>query len=264
MKLVFDIGNSAIKGALFDEDRAVATLIIDAANLESDKNFKMKLHSLDFDKQVHSIGCVSVVPAKTERLADVIESVFKKPLNVLSARSPVPIKVDYQTPDTLGADRLAAAVAAWSMYGATGSGKRQNVLVIDAGTSTTFEVITLDGHYWGGSIGVGPALMGSILNQGTAQLPLVDLVIPTSPIGRSTDEAMRAGILYGYLDSVNGMIGRIRTEISDSVVVVATGGWAEWLAARIPEINVVEPHLVLHGVRVMLEYADKLGRTREV
>jgi type III pantothenate kinase len=263
MKLVFDIGNTAMKGALFSGGDLVSTGRLEHASAAADEVFEGAICSLAGSNRIARVGCVSVVPAATERLSRAVRSVFGLPLEVLTTRSPAPIVVEYLTPETLGTDRLAAAAAGLEMYGKQGGGPERSVLVIDAGTSTTFEVVSADGRYLGGAIAAGPRLIRSALHGGTAQLPLVDLTTPDSPLGRSTNEAIRSGVMFGYLGAVEGIAARLRREMTEPVAVVVTGGWGELLGRHLSGLAGVEPHLVLHGVRMMLDCAEE-GQDRRL
>ncbi|MCH8123230.1 MAG: type III pantothenate kinase [Bacteroidetes bacterium] len=254
MILGFDIGNSATKAAFFEREKCLETFTFKNADVQSSEHIEYELKQLAGRYDIEAVGCVSVVPAVTDRLEEVVDGVFGLQLQRLTSASPVPLDVRYETLETLGVDRLACAVASHILFGKTENGATRAVIALDAGTAVTTEVITADGGYEGGSIAPGPDLMRLSLNYGTAQLPNVEMVIPESSIGTSTDTAIRSGIMFGFLDSVQAMIRRTISVLDAPVYVVATGGWAEWLSSRIPEIDRVEPKLVLHGVRLMMEH----------
>ncbi len=254
MILVFDIGNTATKGAFFDGDRCVHLFRLAARDLRSSERLHETLAALSARFEVSDIGCVSVVPEAADRLESAIGSAFGHELKRLTTASPVPLKMEYETPETLGADRLAAAVAAHILYGTAPDGSSRPVVAVDAGTAVNYEIVSAEAHYLGGVISPGPGLIKNALSHGTAQLPGVDLEIPEYATGRSTDEALRSGVMFGFLDSVRGMLDRLPDPSVGPAFVVITGGWAEWLASRIEAIDAVEKELVLHGVRLMLAY----------
>lgn len=254
MIIVFDIGNTVTKGAFFDGDRCVDLFHLTALDMQSRERLHETVTALYGRYEVSDIGCVSVVPEATDRLEKAISNVFGFELKRLTATSPVPLKMEYETPKTLGADRLAAAVAAHSLYGRAPDGSSRTVIAVDAGTAVNYEIISAGAHYLGGAIAPGPGLTRNALSQGTAQLPKVDLEIPEYAAGRSTDEALRSGVMFGFLDSVRGMLDRLSDEPVGPAFVVITGGWAEWLASRIQAIDAIEKELVLHGARLMLAY----------
>ena len=246
MLLTLDLGNSALKGGLFDGDRLVRTFRIpltEALDLES------AIHDRLRGVECTEAGLVSVVPAVTERVRSAVASAVGVSPHPFDVETPVPFRVAYETPETLGIDRIAAAAAGWTRYGLEA---RRAVVVLDAGTAVTYEVIDHTATYRGGVIAPGPALSRQALAEGTAQLPAVPLELPDRPVGRTTERAMQAGVMYGFLDSVSGMLGRL-TEPLDRPFVVATGGWAPVLRRAWPSrIDLVEPHLVLYGVRVLM------------
>lgn len=245
MKLVMDIGNSAAKVGLWDGQHIVrAGRLTDPSALA------------DFlgDAHVHSAGAVSVVPARNAEWAAAVGAIGvarvseNAALRFFDHQSGWPVRIGYQTPETLGVDRIAAAVGGW-LDPDRPSGT--TTVVVDAGTALTFEVVTSDGDYPGGIIAPGPELLRRALYEGTAQLPLVSLESPPSLIGTSTIEAMQSGIMHGFRSLTDGLLRELQAE-HGGLFVVATGGWSEWLYEHVPGIHVVRPHLVLRGVAEML------------
>lgn len=244
MKLVMDIGNSSTKVGLWDGRE-----IVRAERFESPVD---GLEHMFDDVKVTSAGAVSVVPGKNAPWIDFVRLTLGLELRFFDHLSAWPVQVDYATPETLGNDRVAAAVAGFlDPQRLAGMG----AVVIDAGTAVTFEIVTSDGVYPGGIIAPGPELLRQSLKIGTAQLPLVPLEMPTRVTGRSTVEAMQSGIMYGFRETVSGLLENIRRDHGPAFVV-ATGGWAVWLSDRISDIHVVRPHLVLRGVAEMLDIND--------
>lgn len=255
MILVMDIGNSAAKVGLWDGQNVVrAGRLTDPGALA------------DFlgDAHVHAAGAVSVVPARNPEWAAALRSAGQAvgdlnaagqavdavnvDLRFFDHRSEWPVRIGYETPETLGADRIAAAVGGWldpdRPPGTT-------TVVVDAGTALTFEIVTAKGDYPGGIIAPGPELLRRALNEGTAQLPLVSLETPLDLIGRTTAEAMQSGIMHGFRVLVEGVLRDLNAE-HGPLYVVATGGWAEWLSVNVERMDRVRPHLVLRGVAEML------------
>ena len=153
--------------------------------------------------------------------------------------------IDYPAPKSIGADRLANAAAVTKLYG-------YPAIVVDFGTAVTFDIISSAGAYVGGVIAPGLESMTSFLYQRTALLPKLNLREPKSAVGKSTREAMLAGAVFGYRGLVREIIKQIkRKEFSDKKVkVVATGGYAQLIAARMPEISAIHPNLTLEGLRL--------------
>ncbi|NNE71579.1 MAG: type III pantothenate kinase [Rhodothermales bacterium] len=253
MHAAIDIGNTRCKIGWTDADGIWTVRSAPTESVQADPGALMA----EAPPEVRAVSIVSVVPAA----ALVIREFLEAPASESDGRMDLfevlpgcrlPFEMGYRTPETLGNDRLAAAAAAWMEYrGETG------VLVLDAGTAVTFEVVDGSATYRGGSIGPGPALLSRALGSGTAQLPdIMDLPGP-SAIGRSTAEAIQSGIHWGFRESVAGMIRRYRSELEDQLLVVATGGWAADLAQHIPEIAVVDPHLVLRGAVLLRELSAR-------
>jgi type III pantothenate kinase len=156
------------------------------------------------------------------------------------------VGIDYPNPRTIGADRLANAAAAAALYGCP-------AIVVDFGTAVTFDIVSAQRRYIGGVIAPGLESMTNFLYQRTALLPKLSLREPRSAVGRSTMEAMRSGAVIGYRGLVREIICKIKEERfpGKKVHLVATGGYAGLIAARLPEIDNVHSHLTLEGLRII-------------
>jgi type III pantothenate kinase len=154
------------------------------------------------------------------------------------------VGIDYPRPETIGEDRLANAVAARQRFGAP-------VVVVDFGTAVTFDVVNRAGNYAGGIIAPGLAAMTDYLHEKTALLPRIKIREIKTAVGRSTEQAMLVGAVHGYRGLVRGLIAELKRELKvKRLPVVATGGYAGLIAARLPEISAVEPNLTLEGLRL--------------
>jgi type III pantothenate kinase len=255
MLLALDIGNSAVKLGLFDGPaRArVVTHDFEAVPPTDASAWHRALADSLNDVTIQRVAYVSVVPEAAEAVLAAVRRLTSAPVLRLGPSQPLPFTLDYDTPDTLGPDRLAAAAAGWVQFGRdTG----RSVIVVDAGTAVTHEVVHRDGVYQGGAISAGSALTRSALRDGTAQLPEVPLDVPDGPVGTSTQSALQSGIMYGLIDSVQGMARRLATELPDNPALVVTGGWSRLLAARLDRPAHRVPHLVLDGVRLLADRAE--------
>ena len=156
------------------------------------------------------------------------------------------VGIDYPHPKTIGADRLANAAAVADLYGSP-------AIVVDFGTAVTFDIVSVQRNYIGGVIAPGLESMTSFLYQRTALLPKLSLKEPRSTVGRSTIDAMRSGAVIGYRGLVREIIARIKAERfpREKVHVIATGGYADLIAARLREIDAVHPNLTLEGLRIV-------------
>jgi type III pantothenate kinase len=182
----------------------------------------------------------SVVPAKAAVLQQHFEG--RKPLHFLGCGSPLGMAIDYPDPAQVGADRLANAVGVLARHGAP-------AIVIDFGTAVTFDVISGEPAYCGGVIAPGLGAMSGYLTRKTALLPEIELVEPSSAIGKSTVHAMQAGAVFGYRGLVREILSRIRAELPMPPRIIATGGDAALIARGLPEIDLVDPDLTLDGLR---------------
>lgn len=240
--LALDIGNSSVKAAAWDGawSEAVRWPSDDADGSEWARRLK-PFASVD------RAGVASVVPRLGERIVDAVRQSLGVEAVRVSAELPLPFRMAYATPATLGADRLAAAVAAHSLAGGRG------VVALDAGTAITTEAISAEPAYLGGAIVPGPDLLRRALARDTGQLPDVPWPHAPSPVGSSTVEAIQAGLATLVVDGVSGLLRRTTEALGGDALVVATGGWAPWLAEHIPEIDRVEPLLVLEGIRLLTD-----------
>ena len=253
--LVFDVGNSALKGALMQGER-----IHRAFQLPHEPGASPPIRTWNATLEDHlagappvaRVGLASVVPPLTQPLAEMLEARTGIPPLLVHPHLHVPFDLAYETPETLGADRLALAAGAWTRYGTTPDGRPRPVLALDAGTAITYEVIDQHGVYLGGAIAAGPRVVSAALHRGTAQLPDVPLTLPDSPIGRSTTSALQSGIMVSFLEGTRGMIERIRSALGAAPCIVVTGGWSSLLKEHIDAIDAVDPHLVLHGIHRLM------------
>mgnify|MGYP006291716795 CR=1 FL=1 len=269
MILTLDIGNSAVKGGLFDGEELVR--VFRTADLPTEDGdaateaWTQALRDHLGNAVVERAGLVSVVPDAVGPAQQALRGLTGAAVTVVSPEMPLPFGLAYETPETLGTDRLAAAAAAWVRFGrgdaptgdspdsAVRASADRSVLAVDAGTAVTYEVVGREGVYRGGVIGAGPALVQRALHGGTAQLPDVPLSFPDDPVGRSTESALQSGIMWGFIDGVRGMIDRLATTLPDDPIVVVTGGWSRVLSERLDRVDHAAPHLVLDGVRVLME-----------
>ncbi|RBP39704.1 type III pantothenate kinase [Roseimicrobium gellanilyticum] len=234
--LLIDVGNGRTKFGLasrteIQEQRDLPTAGLAPAELAE------ALDGWKYDRVVTS----SVVPAATEKLKSYFENML-----VLRHDIPLGIGITYPRPETIGADRLANAVALAHLYSAPG-------IVIDFGTAVTFDIVDASASYVGGVIAPGLRLMTDYLHERTALLPQVDLHEPTHAIGKSTVEAILSGAAHGYRGMVRGILEALRREMGNptGLRVVATGGDAAWIASALPEIERVDEDLTLHGLRLV-------------
>jgi type III pantothenate kinase len=198
------------------------------------------------------------VPRATPLVIKTVREVWKlKPLE-LTPKTLRGVGIDYPKPNTIGPDRLANAVAARHHFGAP-------VVVVDFGTAVTFDVVNRAGDYVGGIIAPGLAAMTDYLHEKTALLPRIQIREIKTAVGKSTEQAMLIGAVHGYRGLVRGLLAQLKQELKTSQLpVVATGGYAKLIAAKLPEISAVEPNLTLEGLRLTWQAHTSEGRVPRV
>jgi len=195
------------------------------------------LNELDFDGAI----IASVVPETARHLRKFLEP--KGPVHFLGPNSDLGLAIDYPDPSQIGADRLANAIGVVARH-------RAPAIVIDFGTAVTFDVISAEPAYLGGVIAPGLGSMSDYLSRRTALLPRISLAEPEHAIGKSTEEAMRAGAVFGYRGLIRGILARLFEEIDDHPAVIATGGDAPLIAGKMPEVDCIDPEITLEGLRI--------------
>ena len=206
----------------------------------------LDLEGLDLRDAVSAIAICSSVPTVSTQLRRMANRWFASlPITVLGPGTKSGMAILYDSPREVGADRIANAVGAFDLYpGAS--------IVVDLGTATTFDAISARGEYLGGAIAPGVAISLEALYTQAAALRSVELVRPRSVIGRSTVESIQSGVLYGFAAQVDGVTQRILEELGPARVI-ATGGLAGLIAPHTNTVDVVEPWLTLHGLRIVHE-----------
>ncbi|HEX7072203.1 MAG TPA: type III pantothenate kinase [Rhodothermales bacterium] len=250
MLLAIDIGNSAVKGGLFDGTHLVSTFRI--AHQGGDVSPILDhLRGHTTGVEVSRIAVASVVPTLTEALSAGLQTICAEPLTIVSSESELPIRLEYDDPSRLGSDRIAASVAAYALAPARNAGNRP-LVVIDAGTAVTFNVVDPKGVFRGGLIWVGPDLVLRALHGGTAQLPHAGSHGTPRPIATDTESALYGGAMFGFVEGSRGIVRRIADGLGAMPAVFVTGGRGEALLEAL--VNpILEPHLVLHGIRIVAE-----------
>jgi len=199
-------------------------------------------------QSVTGICLCSVVPPLTRIFSEACQSFFG--LSPLEVRAMVGVKtgvkIGYDDPRAVGADRIVDAAAVFKLYGGP-------ACVVDFGTAMTFDAIAANGDYVGGAIAPGIGISAEALFSRTAKLPRVELTRPPSVIGTNTVHSIQAGLLFGYAGLVEGIVARFRVELGPDMKVIATGGLAELMAHETEVIDIVDPLLTLKGLQIIWE-----------
>jgi type III pantothenate kinase len=244
MILLFDIGNTHTHIGLADDQRVLRQTDISTLAWFGGGAAAL-VEKFTGKNQITGAVLCSVVPRATPLVRRTVRTLWKLDTLELNAQTIRGVGVDYPKPATIGSDRLANAVAARARFGAP-------VVVVDFGTAVTFDVVNARGNYVGGIIAPGLAAMTNYLHEKTALLPKIKIRDIKTSIGKSTEEAMLVGAVHGYRGLVRELIGNLKRELRvKKLPVVATGGYAGLIAAKLPEITAVEPDLTLEGLRLV-------------
>jgi type III pantothenate kinase len=236
--LLIDVSNSFTKLALASTEKLGATERIETARLSA-----AAITKLIRKQNIEQLVISSVVPKKDVLIGRAAQ---KLPALFVSAKCKLGVGVNYPEPASIGADRLANAAAVAALYGCP-------AVVVDFGTAVTFDVVSAERCYIGGVIAPGLEAMTNYLYQRTALLPKLTLAEPRRAVGRSTKGAMMSGAVFGYRGLVKEILAKISLEAFGrrKAQIVATGGYAQLIAARMPEIDAVRPDLTLEGLRII-------------
>lgn len=249
MLLAIDIGNTHTVVGVFDGDQLITDWRMASMPLRTRDESWLTIRNFCAEAGVKTdrltgVGISSVVPD----LTDVFEEMAEKYLHVepvtVSAALDLGFRVHYADPHAVGADRLCNAIAGYRKYGGP-------LIVIDLGTATTFDVVAANGDYLGGVIMLGLESAAAELHRRAAKLPRIELHFPSTVIGRDTTTSMQAGVMYGTVDALEGMIRRISAQLDTPPKVIATGGLSAAIASHTSAIQACEPSLVLEGIRLI-------------
>ena len=254
MLLAIDVGNTHTVLGLVDGTEVVEHWRIATDARRTADELAVVLRSLLAGSQaqasVDGIAVCSTVPAVLLEMRDLCRRYYAEVPTVVvepGVKTGVPVLTD--NPKEVGSDRILNALAAVALHGGP-------AIVVDFGTATTFDAVTSKGEYVGGAIAPGIQISVEALGSKGAQLRRVELVRPRSVIGRNTVEALQSGIVFGFAGQVDGIVDRMARELADDpddVTVIATGGLAPLVLAESSAIDVHEPWLTLHGLRLAFE-----------
>ncbi|MDD5149848.1 MAG: type III pantothenate kinase [Flavobacterium sp.] len=242
MILAVDVGNTRIKAAVFEGNTLLESFVFLIAELE-----KSIQNILDKYKKTSHLVVASVTEVEKKSF-----TVFKNTLNIrfISNNDPFPFNNCYETPQTLGIDRLILA------SGATLQFPNKNRLVIDAGTCVTYDFIDENNDYRGGAISPGLRLRYETLHNFTAKLPLLELENPKHFIGKSTSQSIHSGVVNGLVCEIDGFINQYSEQFSNFIIIL-TGGDAEFLAKRLKNTIFANSNFLLESLNQTFQYKIK-------
>jgi type III pantothenate kinase len=249
MLLAIDASNTNLKFGLFDGDRLVADWRLatrrEAMADELGILFLQLIREASLEpRNVKATIIASVVPPLNPSLEEMSRKYFACEAIMVGPGVRTGLRIGYENPKEVGADRIVAALAAFKKHGGP-------LIIIDFGTGTTYDAISADGEYLGGAIAPGLGISADALFERAARLQRVELKAPPSVIGRNTVESVQAGLVFGFTAQVEGMIARLRKELGSPARVIATGGYARLIAGLTPAIQEVDDRLMLEGLRLV-------------
>jgi type III pantothenate kinase len=251
MLLAFDVGNTTVAIGVFREAKLVKSWKIKTDRDKTGDEYGAVLLNL-FQvseippKKIEAAIISSVVPPLTPVIQDMCRDFFGPEALIVGPGLRTGMPILYENPLEVGADRIAAAVAAFEKHGGP-------AIIVDFGTATTFDAISVKGEYLGGAIAPGIQISAEALYLKTARLPRIEIRKPKRAIGRTTVSSMQSGLYFGYIGLITNTINEVQKELGKNAKVIATGGFGGQITPEVPAINVYEPDLVLEGLRIIFE-----------
>lgn len=259
MRLVIDIGNTEITLGLVEGEAIRGHWRLTTSPERTPDEWSVALDAFILraghaPAEIRSACLASVAPGVTGAILDAIRSGITTHIGIVDPRTPLPLTLDVDEPWAVGADRIANSLAVLALHPG-------DAIVVDLGTATTFDCVTGDRRFIGGAIMPGMRTSADQLVRRAAKLTATELLPPERAIGRRTDEHIRAGVLFGTADAIDGMIDRMRREWPTQNVphVIATGGLAGLIAPLTRTVTTVDPDLTLHGLRLAAEFMGLPG-----
>jgi len=249
MLLTIDIGNTNISFGVYRGEKIESSWRVSTEHHRMPDEYGLQIdgllkHAGYTPADISGVCMASVVPPLTDILIVACqEYLFQEPF-VVDAGVKTGVRIQYENPRSVGADRIVDAAAVQKLYGGP-------ACVVDFGTGTTFDAISSEGDYLGGAIAPGIGIAAAALFDRAAKLPRVELRRPPSVIGKNTPHAMQSGLVFGYVGLVEGMVERFRMELGSEMKVIATGGLAGVIAKETDSLQILAPWLTLDGLRII-------------
>jgi type III pantothenate kinase len=251
MLLAIDIGNTHTVIGVYKGEQLIADWRVTSVGTRTADETWLTIKNFCVDADISptlitGVGISSVVP----NLTDIFETIARKYIKaepvIVGGHLDLGFNIHYEDVSAVGADRLCNAIAGFRKYGGP-------LIIIDFGTATTFDVIAKNGDYLGGVIALGLESTAGELHRRAAKLPKIELHFPDKVVGTDTVQSMQAGVMFGAVDTLEGIVRRIQKEMGSKAKVIATGGLSAIMAKYTDVIEACEPSLVLDGVRLIYE-----------
>lgn len=249
MILAIDVGNTNIVAGIYKDEKLLVHWRIATDRNKTEDEYGMLFNQLFAHSgyslsDVHAVIISSVVPPLIFALEKMAKKYTKKAPLIVGPGIKTGVKLGFENPKEVGADRIVNAVAGIEKYGVP-------LILIDFGTATTFDYIDENGIYQGGAIAPGIGISTEALYSRAAKLPRIELVKPEKVIGKNTVTAMQAGIIYGFTGQVDAIVERMIAQSPIKPRVLATGGLASLISSESKTIEEVDPFLTLDGLRII-------------
>lgn len=249
MLLVIDVGNTNTVLGLYRGEDLVQNWRITTDKTRTVDEYAMLIHELlrlaDISmSDIEDVIISSVVPPTKDALEGLCLKYFKRAPYLIGPGIKTGMPIHYDNPREVGADRIVNAVGAYEK-------RRCSLIIVDFGTATTFDLVSARGEYQGGAIAPGLNISAEALFQRASKLPRVEFSRPPHVIAKNTVNSIQAGLFFGYVGLVDGIVGRMRQETREDPLVVATGGLAKVIAPASQTIQEIEPFLTLEGLRTL-------------
>ena len=249
MLMTIDIGNTNISLGVYQGEKLGPRWRVSTDHQRMPDEYGLQIdgllkHGGLLPGDITAVCLASVVPQLTGVFLQACQDYLNLDPLVVDAGVKTGVRILYETPKSVGADRIVDAAAVQHLFGGP-------ACVVDFGTGTTFDAISAEGDYLGGAIAPGIGIAADALFRRAAKLPKVDLNTPPSAIAKNTPHAMQSGLLFGYVGLVEGMVARFKRELGPEMKVIATGGLTDIIARETDVIDIVAPWLTLDGLRII-------------